>query len=310
MKDKHRHIHEMNTSLADLINSSSYESIIVCDDDKNIIKVNQGFTCITGYQLHEVIGTSINTLSSDEHNTSFYENIWSQLKANGVWHGQVWSTRKNGDLYPEWRTASVIYNKKGNINCYIVISIDISDKKCFENNIYQLVHYNQLNKLSNKNLFSQLLSRKIKISRKNNKQLAVLFLDIDGVKQINDSMGQKTGDNLLNMMTQRLCHCARNKDIVARWHHDQFVIVLPDISQSDEVTAVLKYIHRYLHEPVSLLQQKQLTVTTYIGISLYPSNGKNTMTLLENAAMAMHQAKASGGIHYQFYSAEMNAAVI
>jgi diguanylate cyclase (GGDEF)-like protein/PAS domain S-box-containing protein len=310
MNNKHRNVHVINTNYPDMTSTLSYESIIICDDERNIIKVNQDFTVITGYQEYEVIGASIDTQYSDRHNISINVNIWSQVLENGVWQGEIWNERKNGDVYPEWRTISAIYDKDGKVNCYIVISMDLSDKNNFENRIYQLVHYDQLTKLSNKSLLIHLLNREINKSQKSNKQLAVIFLDLDGLKHINDSMGQQTADNLLNIIAQRLCHCARNKDIVARWGNDEFVIVLSDINQPGDVITILQYIHQHLLDPIFLLEQKQLAISTCMGVSLYPANGNNTLTLLQNAAIAMHEAKIIGGSNYLFYSAEMKNVVI
>jgi len=179
-----------------------------------------------------------------------------------------------------------------------------------EERIHRLAHYDPLTQLPNKKLLKQRLNKILSEYEASNYQLTVLFFALDGLKRINDSMGHHTGDDVLNIMSQRLQHCAREIDIVCRWGSDEFVIVLTDIKQSIEVTSIIEKVFQRFQQPISLLEQKQLVVSTSIGISSYPADGDNAMTLVQNAAMAMNKAKSEGGNCHQYYTADMNFAVI
>ena len=302
MKATLSHTHD----LLDKINLLVQESIVVCDHDKNIIKANEAFTSISGYKENEVIGNRLDTLFSSNHD------IWPEVQLRGVWQGEIRSKCKNGDVYIHQQTISTVHDQDGKIVYYIAISIDMIDKIKAENKIHRLEHYDQATCLPNKILLKQLLSREITESQNKNKQFAVLFLNLNKIKQINCSMGHQTGDDLLNIVAQRLCDCTHNKDIVAKWSSDEFVIILPDIKQADDVIAKLQNIYPCLVEPITFPKEKQYVINTSIGISLFPCDGNSAKTLIQNAAMAMNIAdkcKCEGN-NYQFYSAEMNIAVI
>ncbi len=182
--------------------------------------------------------------------------------------------------------------------------------------IKQLTHYDQLTRLPNKNTIKQHLSREIDNSKAANNKLAILCIDLDGLKRVNDSLGHKTGDEVIKIMAQRLLHCTGNNDTVGRWGSDEFVIVLHNIKQNSEILARIQNIYQHLLEPLSLHQSisfhqhQQLVVSISVGISVYPEDGNDAMALIQNANMALHKAKSKGGNCHQFYTAEMNIAVI
>ncbi len=196
-----------------------------------------------------------------------------------------------------------------------VLSLFISLYKTRQH-IKQLTHYDQLTGLPNKNTIKQHLSREIDKSKITNNKLVILCIDLDGLKRINDSLGHKTGDGVINVMAQRLLHCTSSNDMVGRWGSDEFVIVLHNIKQNDEIFARIQNIYQHLlkplslHQSISFHQHQQLVVSFSIGISVYPEDGNNAMSLIQNANMALHKAKSKGGNNHQFYTAEMNIAVI
>ncbi|HHJ35772.1 MAG TPA: bifunctional diguanylate cyclase/phosphodiesterase, partial [Gammaproteobacteria bacterium] len=179
-----------------------------------------------------------------------------------------------------------------------------------EQQVHQLVHYDQLTKLPNKRLLRQHLTHEITDSKASDKKIAVLFLDIDGLKRINESMGHELGDDIIKIISKRLQQCIDKNGMLGRWDGDEFVVVLSDIKFADEVFTTIRNIFQRFLEPISLLQQKQLIISTSIGVSVFPADGSNTMTLVQNADMAMHTAKSRGGNCHQFYTEDMNDAVI
>lgn len=303
-------ISKQELRLTNHVFESVQESVIVCDKDKNIIKINHTYSSITGFHKDDVIGNQLFASCSEKHDKDFYDNIWNEIRSVGSWHGEIWNKCKNGDEYPEWRTITAVTDEHGEINHYIAISMDISEKKESEQRINQLAHYDQLTNLPNKQLFQQILNDKIIESKTAGEQLAILFFDLDGLKRINDSMGHHTGDDVLKIMAQRLCECTHKQGIVSRWASDEFVMALPYARQTEEVTVMINDIYNQLIEPITFNDQKQLVVGSSIGVSLYPEDGNTAISLIQNAAMAMHKTKNNGGNSYQFYTAEMNIAVI
>jgi len=303
-------ISKQELRLTNHVFESVQESVVVCDDRRNIVKINHTYSSTTGFHKDDVIGYELFAFSSDRHDPGFYDNIWNEVRSSGFWHGEIWNRCKNGDEYPEWRSVSAVTDEHGEINHYIAISMDISEKKESERRINQLVHYDQLTNLPNKRLFQQILNDTIVEARRHNHQLAVLFFDLDGLKRINDSLGHHTGDNVLKIMAQRLCDHMYDNGIVSRWASDEFIMVTPCTSQTGELSAMINTIYHQLIEPITFSDKKQLVVGNSIGVSLYPADGKNAISLIQNAAMAMHKAKNNGGNCYQFYTSEMNVAVI
>ena len=178
-----------------------------------------------------------------------------------------------------------------------------------EQQVHQLVHYDQLTKLPNKSLIKQHITREITTSKKSNKKIAIIFLDLDGIKRINESMGHTLGDDIIKIIAKRLQQCISSDDLVGRWEGDEFVIILSDVKLAEEVFSTVQNIFQRFLEPISLLQQKQLVISTSIGISIYPADGNNTMTLVQNADMAMHIVKSKGGNGHLFYTDDMNDVV-
>ena len=179
-----------------------------------------------------------------------------------------------------------------------------------EQQVHQLIHYDQLTKLPNKSLIKQHITSEITKSKKTRKKIAILFLDLDGIKRVNESLGHTLGDDIIKIISKRLQECISTNDLVGRWDGDEFVIILPDVKLTDEVFTTVRNIFQHFLEPISLLQQKQLVISASIGISVYPADGNNTMTLVQNADIAMNEAKSKGGNCHRFYTDDMNSAVI
>ena len=284
---------------------SSRDAIIISDHDNNIISVNQAFTQITGYEDKEVLGKNPNILQSGRHTREFYQQLWDGVQRNGYWQGEIWNRRKNGEVFPEWISISLVKNDTGEISHYIAIFSDISDIKTTEAHIEFLANYDPLTQLPNRRLFIDRLDQAIKTSAREKTRLAVLFFDLDHFKTINDSLGHSVGDTMLIEVGNRIGKCMREVDSVSRLAGDEFAALMADISEVGDVITVLNKIIESIREAFKI-GQYELHVTISIGISVYPDDGESYELLLKNADTAMYCAKNNGRDNFEFFSASMS----
>ncbi|MDX8378551.1 MAG: EAL domain-containing protein [Gallionella sp.] len=295
--------------LAASVFSESPMGIMISDEKGDILRVNAAFSAITGYTAAEVIGQTTMLLKSAHHDDVFYQHIWASLHKSGQWEGEIWTRRKNGEIFPEWSTVTATYNEAGDINNYINSFIDITEKKLSEDHVYHLAHYDALTDLPNRSLFIDRLRQLIKHAKRANTKLAVLFLDLDNFKMVNDTLGHACGDMLLQEVAQHLKAAIRETDVVARLGGDEFTITLKDIDSSQAAADIAEKIIAVTVSPVCLAG-KQVMVSTSLGISIYPDDGLEAETLLKNADIAMYRAKSEGKNNYQFFTEEMNREII
>ncbi|MET0048942.1 MAG: EAL domain-containing protein [Sedimenticola sp.] len=286
------------------IYQSTLEGVIITDADSKIVDVNNAFENITGYTREEVIGQNPRILQSDRHDSDFYYQLWHSLSASGQWRGEIWNRRKNGEIFPEWLNISSISDSKGKVTNYIGVFSDITSIKRSEEKLDHLAHHDPLTDLPNRLLFNSHLEQTIKHARRNNSVFAVLFMDLDRFKNINDSLGHKAGDQLLQQLAIRLKDTVRVDDIVARISGDEFVILLEDIGNAENTAIAVEKIMTIFNQPFEL-DKHEIRVTSSVGITLYPDNGDNVSSLLRNADAAMYRAKDEGRNTYQFYNQEM-----
>jgi diguanylate cyclase (GGDEF)-like protein/PAS domain S-box-containing protein len=291
--------------LAAQVFEHSREAIFVTDKQKNIISVNRAFTEITGYVPEEVLGKNPSIWNSGLQDAEFYRKLHTAIEEEGYWHGEIWNKRKNGEIFPEWLSISAIRNEKGEITNYLRISTDISGRKKDEERLQFLANYDALTSLPNRSMFVQRLNYALTHANRYNKQLAVLFIDLDRFKLINDTLGHDAGDLLLKDAAGRLRGCLRESDTVARLGGDEFVVLLTEFSQNRDVVGVAKKILETMASPF-LLGGHECHITASIGISSFPGDSKDYQTLLKNADIAMYRAKEQGKNNFQFYSAQMN----
>lgn len=284
------------------------EGIVVTDSHNNIIRVNPAFTDITGYSVSEVIGKNPKILKSERHDNLFYKTMWDCLMENGVWEGEIWNRRKSGETYPEWLSINVIKDELDRVKNYVSVFRDISDIKSSEEKIQYQANHDPLTGLPNRLLFSDRLSLAVNQAMRNHSQMALLYIDLDRFKTINDSLGHITGDYLLQHIAGRLNDCVRDGDTIARVGGDEFVIILPNVGEINDVVRVCGRINEKFGEPVRI-DEHELFISASIGISIYPDDGETVSELHKNADMAMYHAKALGGGEYQFFSVEMNSEV-
>ena len=285
-------------------------AIIITDINGHIEYTNPMFTKLTEWQFEEVEGKHTSILGSGLTPQSTYEDLWKTIQQGNIWKGEIYNQKKNGEQYLQSITISPIFDEEGNILHFLSNSEDITLRKEYEQRIHDLAHHDALTGLLNRFSLTDLLNTALAKALRHNTQLAVLFLDLDHFKSINDSLGHKTGDNLLINVSRRLkAICKPQTDILARLGGDEFVIVLPQLKNPSDAVIKAKEILKELSVPYLLNSNEELTTSTSIGISVFPTDGDTTEDLLKHADTAMYHVKAHGRSNYEFFTLEMKTAV-
>ena len=296
---------EKNMRLQSRIFEHSEESILITDADRRILSVNPAFNRMTGYGEEDVIGRLPGLLRSARHPLHFYEELWRRVETDGGWHGEVWTRRKNGEDFPSWASISLVRNREGQICNYFSIFTDITERKAAEERIHNLAYYDSLTGLPNRALLNKLVDQALAEARRKRRHGALLFIDLNRFKPINDSLGHGVGDRLLQQVAERLRNAVRSEDVVARLGGDEFVVALFDIARREHAAMVARKLIAALDTPF-LIDGHELRVGLSIGISVYPRDARQTETLLRMADIAMYRSKETGQDGYTFYSREMN----
>ena len=286
--------------LAAKVFESAAEGVLVADAAAAIMSVNKAFTEATGYTAEEVEGKNPRLLQSGRHDAAFYRQMWRSLAKTGQWRGEIWNRRKNGEVYPEWLTISVVQNERGQVTNYVGVFADITFLKRTEQRLRYSATHDPLTSLPNRELFEDRLNQTLALARRAKSQSVVMMLDMDRFKEINDSMGHAAGDRLLQAVAQRLTTCMRECDTVARLGGDEFAVVLGGASDSQYCAAVAQRILDELSKPLAI-DGRELAVNASIGISLFPTDGKDPESLLKSADAAMYRAKQTRDC-YEFFS--------
>ncbi|HET7832052.1 MAG TPA: diguanylate cyclase [Gallionella sp.] len=284
---------EESTKLAAAIYRSSSEAVMVTDENKLIVDINPAFTRITGYTLDELHGRDHGILRSNFHDHSFYQEMWKAVTVDGYWQGEVWDRRKDGELFASYVTISLIRNDDGDIFRYVAQFLEITEKKRRDELIWQYANYDMLTGLPNRRLFYDRLGQEIKRAKRIERQLALLFIDLDGFKQINDRFGHDNGDLLLAESARRIIKCVRETDTVARLGGDEFTVILTDIGSRSDIERIALSISENLNEPF-MLENGPGVVSASIGAALYPVDAPDAAELLKCADRAMYEAKRKG----------------
>ncbi|MBK7659225.1 MAG: EAL domain-containing protein [Betaproteobacteria bacterium] len=285
---------------------NAIEGIVVTDVEARIVRVNPSFTTTTGYSAEEAIGQRPSLLKSGRHDESFYREFWSALMTKGEWQGEIWNRRKNGEVYPERLNISSVRGADGRIQNYVAIFADITEHKRQEALITHQARHDSLTGLPNRLVFKDRLERAIVAARRATGQLAVLFLDLDRFKQINDSLGHDAGDELLRQVAQRLRGAVRESDTVSRLGGDEFTLLLPQVDGAAGAGRVAETVLEAVRRPYRL-GERDLRVTTSVGVALGPDHGDDAETLMKHADTAMYHAKEQGRAGYRIYDAELGA---
>jgi diguanylate cyclase (GGDEF)-like protein/PAS domain S-box-containing protein len=291
----------------------THDAILITDANSNIIRVNQAFQDITGYSSAEVLGKNPRILSSSHHDKAFYTAMWQQLQDTGTWAGEMWDRRKNGKIYPKWMTITAVKDNTGKTTEYVAIFSDITNRKEAEQKILNLAFYDELTKLPNRRLLLDRINLALTASARSQNYGAILFLDMDKFKTLNDTLGHDYGDLLLIDVAQRIQFCVRRADTVARLGGDEFVVLIEDVDDQAEeaaqkVTLIAEKIRASLVTPYHL-KDHEYHGSPSIGVSLYRGNEESVDTLLKHADMAMYQAKDAGRNAVRFFDSAMQQAV-
>ncbi len=285
------------------------EGVLITDPAGRIAAVNRGCAEITGYGPQELVGRTAAVLKSGRHEEDFYAAMWAAIRETGCWQGEVWNRRKDGDIYPQWLNISVVKDEQGTVTHYVGVFADISAMKESESKLDHLAHHDSLTGLPNRLLLHARIEHSLERARRNGTRLAVLFLDLDHFKNINDTLGHPVGDLLLQETARRLAACVREEDTVARLGGDEFTLLLEDLQDAHFAGEAAQRILAALAEKF-VLQGHEVFVTCSIGISLFPGDGADVTTLLKNADSALYRAKEQGRDNYQFYTQELTARAL
>ena len=297
-----RRLAEEKLRLNAAVVASTRDGVIITDLESRILAVNPAYTEITGYHEAEVVGQNPRLLQSGRHGRAFYQAMWASIREMGYWRGELWNRRKNGELYPQWLTISVVRNDQGEATHYIGVLTDISQIKHAEERLDRLAHYDPLTDLPNRRLAQLRLTHAVEQAQRHGYRLGVLFIDLDRFKTVNDSLGHPVGDELLQAIARRLSQRLRQEDTLARLGGDEFLVVLEYLQRPEEAAAVAQILISRLEQPFTLAGGQELYVSASIGISLYPDDGHSAADLIQHADTAVYQAKMQGRNTYRFYT--------
>ncbi|MDP3815819.1 EAL domain-containing protein [Pseudomonas sp.] len=283
---------------------STAEGVMITNLEQRITAVNRAFSQITGYSEAEALGQSPRLLASGNHDSAFYAAMWHNLTASGHWQGEIWNKRKNGELYPEWLTISAVRDKNDDISHFVGVFADISSLKHAQARLDHQAHHDPLTGLPNRMLFEARLRAALEDAQTDQRLGAVLFIDLDRFKHINDSLGHPVGDQLLKSIAERLKTHLRDIDTVARLGGDEFIILLPGLQHASDAERVAHKLLDCFNQPFEVDEQ-ELFISASIGISRYPEDGEDVATLVKNADAAMYRSKARGRNRVELYTRDL-----
>jgi len=299
---------EASLSQAAAVLETTHEGVVITDTECRIQMVNRAFTDITGYQPQECIGLSPSFLRSGLHDDDFYDAMWHDITHKGHWQGEIWNRRKNGEIYPQLMGISQVKDREGIITNYAAVFTDITQLKASERELQFLAHHDPLTQLPNRILFISRLQHAIDISQRQNGRLAVLMMDLDRFKAVNDTFGHPAGDELLKLVAECLTERLRATDTVCRIGGDEFVILLEKISHQEDAARISSEIISTLNETWHLSNAHEAHIGASIGIALFPEHGATTTELLQHADNALYLAKKEGRNRYKYFSEALTQA--
>ncbi|MDD5028834.1 MAG: EAL domain-containing protein [Rhodoferax sp.] len=298
---------KLRIAAAVLANSS--EALVLSDADNHIIDVNPAYTRLTGYTLAEVAGKDPGILHSGKHDKAFYRDMWAQINATGSWQGEIWNRRKDGQIYAEWLTINTLYNDDASVHRRVGLFSDITDKKRSEELVWTQANFDTLTGLPNRRMFLDRLEQDLKKAHRGGFKLALMFVDLDHFKEINDTLGHAVGDQLLKQAAERIAACARESDTVARIGGDEFTVILAELLDTTGIDRVAQNILVSLARPFEI-GPGPCFVSASIGITLYPSDSLLPQDLMKNADQAMYVSKDTGRNRFSYFTRAMQSAAM
>ena len=299
---------EQKLKLAATVFENAEEAILISDKENRIISINKAHEELFGYRLNECIGKTPHMFQSNLHTKQFYQELWEALNKKGKWVGKIQDVTKSGEVIPVWTSISVVKDAHNEVENYISLQTNLRDVIKNQEKIDFLAYHDNLTKLPNRFFFEEELNHAIKHAQREENLMAILFIDLDRFKVINDSLGHPVGDLLLQEVAERIQKELRDIDIVARIGGDEFCILLNPLSHKEDAALVSEKIITAIAKPL-LLENYTLNISASIGIALYPENGDNSATLLKHADNAMYKAKANGRNSFEYYTMELSSQV-
>ncbi len=302
--------------LASQVMRSTSEAVVITDADNYVVDVNEAYCDITGYNREEVLGENPSLVRSGLHDEAFYQIMWQTLAKQGCWKGEIWDRRKNGEVFPKWLAINAVKNEQGKLTHYVGVFSDISELKSKEAELQALAHFDPLTRLPNRVLCKELVEQQLFNARRSRHKVALLFIDLDHFKHVNDSLGHAAGDELLVEVAQRLersllqtgTACANasvSGHTIARLGGDEFIVAIDNLKAVDGLGDLVERMQQAIREPM-LIQQKTVHVDSSIGIAIYPDDGQSYGKLSRHADTAMYRAKEGGRNRFVFFTEEMN----
>lgn len=299
---------EIGRCLAAAVFENTREGVMVTDTEKRILRVNPAFTEITGYPEADVLGETPKILHSGCHSREFYEIMWANITSVGYWQGEVWNRRKNGEIYPALESIAIVKNAAGVVNNYVAIFSDISKLKKTQDDLHFLAHHDPLTRLPNRLSLLSNLQHSMQRAQRDDKYLALLMIDMDRFKDVNDSYGHLTGDELLQQVASRLTAQLREIDMVCRLGGDEFTVLLEDITDVEDVAHVANELIESLSEPFLLANNIEVRIGASVGISIFPGHGSTPELMLQQADSALYKAKNEGRGRFVYFSESLTLA--
>ena len=284
------------------------EGILITDLQPHIVAVNRAYSEITGFSEAEVLGKNPSFIKSGRHDAVFYQALWSRLVETGHWQGEIWNRRKNGEFYPQWLTINTVNDERGQPYQYVGVFSDITKIKQSEARLEHLAHYDPLTNLPNRLLVQSRLHHALERAERHGHKVAVLYLDLDHFKTVNDSLGHPSGDELLSLLANRLGYRLREEDTLARLGGDEFLLVLEHIEQPEVAATVAQTMIELLTPSFRLSNGQEIYLGISIGISLFPDDASDVTELIQHADMAMYLAKQEGRNTYRFHTQALSQA--
>ncbi len=280
--------------------NNALEGITIADSNGIILDVNDGFTYITGFTREEAVGGNSSMHQSGLHDAAFYSSIWQEIKTQGHWGGEIWNRRKNGELYAEWLNITTVRDDNGEVANYIGVFSDITFVKQHEKQLERTAHYDALTGIPNRLLLADRMKQAIVQAKREQKMLSVCYLDLDGFKPVNDTLGHQAGDRVLVEIAGRIGSILREGDTIARLGGDEFVVLLPNLNHVEECIDTVKRLHDAIAQPI-FIQDQLVSLTASIGVSVFPDDDNDSDVLLRHADQAMYIAKQSGKNRYHLF---------
>ena len=299
---------EEQLRLAAAVFQNTQDGVVIADMQPRILAVNEALQEMTGYTSAETLGRNPSMLQSGRHDRPFYQTMWASIKQTGHWQGEIWNRRKNGETYPQWTTISAVRNEQGEVTNYVGVFTDISQLKQTEARLERLAHYDPLTDLPNRLLFQSRMEHALDSAHRQGEQVALLLIDLDRFKDVNDSLGHPAGDELLQKVVQRVRKRLRDEDTLARLGGDEFVVLLERVANPQDAGRVAQEIIDTLVQFFQLDSGAEVFISASIGISLYPDHGGTPSELTQHADAALYLAKAQGRHTYRYYTEALTRA--